>query len=627
MTIGASYGSFRQNCRQQEDQRKNEHHFSWVDAVPLERVCGTKLKVTSPKDSPEDRLVAVLQLHPISSKLVLTPKTMSPTHRGKKFIFEGMPNPMVQRICPFNSIPQDIRSIASAPYPPCYIGKSLYQRDDRDAHSLVDNQRLQMIDACLSSRSINTMQLKNMKCRFHSQRSFESCQSGCNARPVLSHQTGNTAPVYSNGPSRNRNTHKTSMHFGGDDMSSVESTRSRCIELKQQRFMVDMQIQILDQQEHIQQLVAMQLGGQSHLNQQHVAMKLGKQSKLYQQHPVQQQGDFPRSIYDSPLPPQPLQVAETTRRSASLEPQNGTAKSMRIPSGLTPNHSRQVIPSNPLENMLPQDDSCSTVNLCPQNDIVQSEEINNASATRSNKEDDDFVQLRSDNNEESIKLLFFNKEDNDFVPSRSNDKEDFIRLPSSCNSCEYGLHHETMTLHVKERKKGNHIKLNEKAEAKVNLPKQQIVMNTIPKQVDSAMSDASVNIVTKALSPQERIELAEIIEVSDLRISLEIPPHQRFGWYSGLTKEGKVAHGDGSICFNNGDTYTGNFTNGEMHGMSGVYTWAHGDSYSGSFWHNMRHGHGEYVTMNGRHYVGVYQYDKPNGYGVLYNKVGTEQGR
>ena len=61
--------------------------------------------------------------------------------------------------------------------------------------------------------------------------------------------------------------------------------------------------------------------------------------------------------------------------------------------------------------------------------------------------------------------------------------------------------------------------------------------------------------------------------------------------------------------------------------MSGVYTWAHGDSYSGSFWHNMRHGHGEYVTMNGRHYVGVYQYDKPNGYGVLYNKVGTEQGR
>ena len=150
------------------------------------------------------------------------------------------------------------------------------------------------------------------------------------------------------------------------------------------------------------------------------------------------------------------------------------------------------------------------------------------------------------------------------------------------------------------------------------LRKQLKRLKAIPKQVNcDADSNASVSIVTDGVSAKS----SKLRHVNDLNITVEMPPHSRIGWHTGPAKSGRVPHGDGTIRFSNGDKYAGNFTNGEMHGVAGNYEWSHGDAYCGEFWHNMRHGKGVYMTSNGRRYVGCYQYDKPNGFGVLYNKV------
>ena len=40
----------------------------------------------------------------------------------------------------------------------------------------------------------------------------------------------------------------------------------------------------------------------------------------------------------------------------------------------------------------------------------------------------------------------------------------------------------------------------------------------------------------------------------------------------------------------------------------------------------MKHGHGEFIGLNGMRYVGDYQFDQKNGYGILYYDGKTYKG-
>ena len=109
--------------------------------------------------------------------------------------------------------------------------------------------------------------------------------------------------------------------------------------------------------------------------------------------------------------------------------------------------------------------------------------------------------------------------------------------------------------------------------------------------------------------------------------------------YDGGRLRNGRAHGEGTVHFKDGDTYTGMLRNGRPHG-SGVYTTAAGDTcicrwrhgyqqgqgvmleadgcrYIGNWSKGKRQGDGVYIWDNGDRYVGEWQDDEMCGYGTL----------
>lgn len=82
--------------------------------------------------------------------------------------------------------------------------------------------------------------------------------------------------------------------------------------------------------------------------------------------------------------------------------------------------------------------------------------------------------------------------------------------------------------------------------------------------------------------------------------------------------EGEVSNnscsGVGTLAYNNGDKYTGQFVDGERHG-NGVYVSNNGDLYEGEFVHNCRSGYGTYRVVVGDVYVGYFKDGVPHGQG------------
>lgn len=124
----------------------------------------------------------------------------------------------------------------------------------------------------------------------------------------------------------------------------------------------------------------------------------------------------------------------------------------------------------------------------------------------------------------------------------------------------------------------------------------------------------------ETIRPEELI--TEVIEKFgkeddwDLVVSAQIPI-----FYSGGLTHGNLPHGMGSIKFENDDTYTGEFNNGQMHGH-GLYAWSNGSIYKGEFINNMQHGHGEYKLEGERRYVGNFEKGLIHGYGEAYQADG-----
>ena len=83
-----------------------------------------------------------------------------------------------------------------------------------------------------------------------------------------------------------------------------------------------------------------------------------------------------------------------------------------------------------------------------------------------------------------------------------------------------------------------------------------------------------------------------------------------------------IAHGGGTMKYEGGRYYRGEWRDGHWHG-SGLLRNANGDSYEGDFVYDARHGHGIYKYENGDVYEGDFTEDKRHGK-VSYSKIHLE---
>lgn len=85
--------------------------------------------------------------------------------------------------------------------------------------------------------------------------------------------------------------------------------------------------------------------------------------------------------------------------------------------------------------------------------------------------------------------------------------------------------------------------------------------------------------------------------------------------YSGEFLEGNL-EGEGTYTFLNGDKYTGDFENSNLNG-EGTYTYFSGDKYIGEYDSGLKNGEGTYSYANGDKYSGEFKNGKPNGVGTF----------
>lgn len=82
--------------------------------------------------------------------------------------------------------------------------------------------------------------------------------------------------------------------------------------------------------------------------------------------------------------------------------------------------------------------------------------------------------------------------------------------------------------------------------------------------------------------------------------------------------EGDCKNGYGTIMYQSGNKYQGEFSNGLKHGY-GKFIWKSGSKYKGDWVQNKREGDGEEILTNGNRYVGQWLADKKHGTGVIYD--------
>jgi len=91
--------------------------------------------------------------------------------------------------------------------------------------------------------------------------------------------------------------------------------------------------------------------------------------------------------------------------------------------------------------------------------------------------------------------------------------------------------------------------------------------------------------------------------------------------YEGQWRAGEK-HGQGKFSFATGDVYEGEYAKDKKHGK-GTYTYAGGDVYEGEYAEGKKHGQGKYTSATGNVYEGEYAKDKKHGKGT-YTYAGGE---
>ncbi len=88
------------------------------------------------------------------------------------------------------------------------------------------------------------------------------------------------------------------------------------------------------------------------------------------------------------------------------------------------------------------------------------------------------------------------------------------------------------------------------------------------------------------------------------------------GWYTGQWDNGqKAGTGTGKLVYENGSVYEGGFLDGKCHGK-GKLVYESGSVYDGDFQNGELHGQGTYTTPNGSVYIGGWSESKKSGKGT-----------
>jgi hypothetical protein len=106
-------------------------------------------------------------------------------------------------------------------------------------------------------------------------------------------------------------------------------------------------------------------------------------------------------------------------------------------------------------------------------------------------------------------------------------------------------------------------------------------------------------------------------------------PHTRYGTmtyedgrrYEGNWINGRY-HGKGYTCFASGDFYTGDYKSDHMHGQ-GTYCWKDGRAYAGEFCEDERQGHGVYSWPAGSSFTGSFVGGQMHGSGIYQSVSGN----
>lgn len=94
--------------------------------------------------------------------------------------------------------------------------------------------------------------------------------------------------------------------------------------------------------------------------------------------------------------------------------------------------------------------------------------------------------------------------------------------------------------------------------------------------------------------------------------------------YTGQFQKGKP-HGEGCFVYANGEKYTGSWVNGKMDG-TGVYEFMKNEKYDGQWKENKQHGRGKYEYESGCSYEGQWRNGVREGYGIFKQKKGEYAG-
>lgn len=94
------------------------------------------------------------------------------------------------------------------------------------------------------------------------------------------------------------------------------------------------------------------------------------------------------------------------------------------------------------------------------------------------------------------------------------------------------------------------------------------------------------------------------------------------GTYTGTVNENEEPDGYGTMIYNSGAFYKGNWKEGHWHG-NGILRTPNGDSYEGDFVYDCRHGRGIYKYENGDVYEGDFSSDKRHGKGTFLFQQGS----
>ncbi len=122
---------------------------------------------------------------------------------------------------------------------------------------------------------------------------------------------------------------------------------------------------------------------------------------------------------------------------------------------------------------------------------------------------------------------------------------------------------------------------------------------------------------------QQFLQLTRHLTEADLRAALgdelftgEGIVQRHDGVYEGQLQDG-LFHGYGTMKWNDGSSYTGDWVWGELHGW-GTFTWAGGTTYTGPYVDGIREGTGTMVWADGNRYEGAFKNGEMDGYGVMY---------